>query len=200
MDPRPIDKAALAIKAFFDKLHPAELSVWQEFAQAGRIVATRKNQELHPVGGRAREIFFVLRGGVAMLLPGAEATVCTDFAFEGEFLVDYQAFLKGQASPFELRCVEACELFAMEREAFLRLTDSEPGRVFCQKIAEHLYFNKLGQQVDLLGKTAEQRYAGLLARGDQVARRAPLKLVASYLGIAPESLSRIRRRLARPLS
>ena len=44
--------------------------------------------------------------------------------------------------------------------------------------------------------TAEQRYAKLLAENSIILRKAPLKDVASYLGIAPQSLSRIRKRMA----
>lgn len=59
--------------------------------------------------------------------------------------------------------------------------------------AESSLIAKQQQQIDLLTKTAEQRYEEMMQQRPDWVRRLPQKHLASYLGITPQSLSRIRR-------
>ena len=62
-------------------------------------------------------------------------------------------------------------------------------------LTERAYMRKAQREKDLLSKTAEERYADLLStRGEYVAQ-IPVNKLAKYLGIHPESLSRIRKKL-----
>ncbi|MGL5888238.1 MAG: Crp/Fnr family transcriptional regulator, partial [Bacteroidia bacterium] len=59
--------------------------------------------------------------------------------------------------------------------------------------AESLYIHKQNQQIELLTLTAEERYKQLLQKQPEIIKRTPSKHIASYLGVTPESLSRIRK-------
>lgn len=63
--------------------------------------------------------------------------------------------------------------------------------------SESLFIHKQTQQIDLLMLTAEERYVKLLERQPEIVQRTPQKHIASYLGITPESFSRIRKKISR---
>jgi CRP-like cAMP-binding protein len=62
-------------------------------------------------------------------------------------------------------------------------------------MAESLYIRKTQRELDLLTKTAEERYKDLLEKGKTIMEEIPVNKIARYLGIHPESLSRIRANL-----
>ena len=62
--------------------------------------------------------------------------------------------------------------------------------------SESSFVEKQQQQIDLLLKTAEQRYLELLEKQPNIIRRTAQKHIASYLGITTESLSRIRKKIS----
>lgn len=61
--------------------------------------------------------------------------------------------------------------------------------------AEILYMEKSKRELSLLSMTAEQRYLNLFSEQQELIRLIPLKYIASYIGITPQALSRIRRRI-----
>lgn len=66
---------------------------------------------------------------------------------------------------------------------------------FGRLIAERLFIETAKSKNNLLTQTAEDRYLELLTHQPQIFERLPLALIASYLGIQPQSLSRIRARV-----
>ena len=62
-----------------------------------------------------------------------------------------------------------------------------------RKIAEELYLKKMKREMSLLEDTARKRYLDLMAEQPDLIRYIPQKYLASYIGIRPQSLSRIRK-------
>ena len=65
-----------------------------------------------------------------------------------------------------------------------------------QKILENYHFQKEQREIAFLTKSAEENYIDLFQKDPDLQNYIPLKYAASYLGVAPESLSRIRRKIA----
>lgn len=65
-----------------------------------------------------------------------------------------------------------------------------------RKAAEGLYIKKANREITLLTDSPEQRYLNLLRQQPKLIKHIPLKYPASYLGISPETLSRIRSRIS----
>lgn len=76
----------------------------------------------------------------------------------------------------------------------MELSKTEYGRIINQTAAENLFIHKQNQQIEILSKTAEQRYLEILDKQPHILLRTPAKYIASYLGVTPESLSRIRKK------
>ena len=61
--------------------------------------------------------------------------------------------------------------------------------------SEDLYLKKAKRELSLLNDTAEQRYLNLFTEQPHMLKHIPLKYIASYIGITPQALSRIRKRI-----
>lgn len=141
--------------------------------------------------------FFVLKGCVRCFywVDGEEKT--TDFYTELQTVVPRQHGQAGTAA-YNLACVEDSILLVgtadMEQELFASFPRFEK---LCRLLTEQL-LSQTHTALDTFKTTsAEDRYRQLLATRPGLVQRVPLQQLASYLGIRPESLSRIRRRVAK---
>ncbi|MNR23554.1 hypothetical protein D3C85_1405790 [compost metagenome] len=75
--------------------------------------------------------------------------------------------------------------------------NSHSGERIGRLIAEHQYKNRLEREMGLLSATAEERYSELMKRNPELIRKTAVKHLSTYLGIQPESLSRIRKLYSR---
>lgn len=141
--------------------------------------------------------YFVLEGCVRCyyLVDGEEKS--TSFYTEGqsfEPIRDTESNISAQ----NIDCVEACILSVsnaeMERIMFSQFPRFES---LCRKLSEELVSSKQLEFDRFKNFSPEQRYLDLLQSRPELLQRVPLGQLASYLGMKPESLSRIRRRLAK---
>ena len=70
------------------------------------------------------------------------------------------------------------------------------GNSIGRKMAEQFFVGKQKRELSLLTKTAEERYYSLFKHQPQLIKEIPLKYIASYIGITPQALSRIRSRIS----
>jgi CRP-like cAMP-binding protein len=123
--------------------------------------------------------------------------VCIDLCYEGDFFGDYMSFLFGQATALEVVVFEKSDIFRISKTNFDKLTQlSTYGDKICRFASEALFAHKQTQQIDIITKSATERYLELQTKQPQILQRTPQKYIASYLGITPQSLSRIRKEIS----
>jgi CRP-like cAMP-binding protein len=187
---------AQSFKRAFDPYFEASLAIWEAFAQRGEVVRVKKNEVIKRCGERERYFYFILEGAGGIMLFHNNNYLCIDLCYEGEFFGDYLSFLTSQPTDLEVVCFESSLLFRMNQGDFRELATTEHGIVICKAASDGLFIHKQTQQLELLTKTAEQRYLDILARQPRIVQRTPHKYIASYLGITPESFSRIRKKIS----
>ena len=107
------------------------------------------------------------------------------------------SFLIQQPTALEVITFEPTELFRISKPDFDKLTvNTDYGNKICRFASEALFVHKQIQQIDLITKTATERYQELQTKQPNIIQRTPQKYIASYLGITPQSLSRIRKEMA----
>lgn len=111
------------------------------------------------------------------------------------FFTSYNHFVNRTVSNENLHCITDCELLRIKRDdvditAKLGITQLDYS---LQILQYHLEQNKQ-RTIDLTTLTAEERYLKLLQNNPSIVKNIPLKYIASYLGIKPETLSRIRKK------
>jgi len=120
------------------------------------------------------------------------------FATEGWWASDLDSFYSGEASDQYLQAVEDTRIQWIGREDFLRLLERHPHwkEVHVTKVREAYRFT-IERMNRLRQMSAEERYRRLLEERPDLVLRIPLQQLASYLDLEPQSLSRIRARVAR---
>lgn len=186
------------LKASFDKYFEAPLEAWRQFGSLCELVEFKKNEIIKSYGQPERYGYFILSGSGGVFVWKENNYVCLDLMYEDAFFADYMALITQQPSPLETMALENSEMLRISRQNIDMLKETPIGQLIFLISAEWSYVEKQQQQIDLLLKTAEQRYMELLEKQPHIIRRTPQKHLASYLGITTQSLSRIRRKIGTP--
>lgn len=122
--------------------------------------------------------------------------VTTDFAFTGDWVNNNLSRLTNSPSAISIRAIEETEIFVIKQqdlnELYLRVPKIERlGRI----LMEYAYLKIVEQTIELQAFSAKERYENLLKKHPEIFQKVQLYHIANYLGIAPKSLSRIRKEL-----
>lgn len=156
----------------------------------------KKGELLTRNGEVCRQVSFINKGLLRMfyLVDGKE--ICTGFAKENDYLAQYDSFLTKQPSTGNIDALEDCQLINLSYDNMQALYNEEPVfQIFGRKIAEMLFISISSQTNSLLTLTPEERYRNVLRDEPFIIQRAPQYMIASYIGITPEHLSRLRKKM-----
>lgn len=146
-------------------------------------------------GDKARFIYFVKKGCLRMWLNNHGTDITTQFFFEGTAIASLESLLKDEASDYTIETIEPCSLFVMPRQDFLLLKETDASfKLWLNDIILERFFYYSKHLVSYLRTKPQQRYKELLHKHPEILQRIPQHYIASYLGITPVSLSRIRSR------
>ena len=186
---------AYRLKETFDKSYEAPLIVWERFAELCSLTTFKKNEIIKTAGATERNGYFILSGSAGVFVWKDSNYICLDLMFEEDFFGDTMSLYTGKPTPIETMALEDCEMLKISLDNVNRLKETEFGKILFLHAAETDFVNKQKQQIDLLLKTAKERYKDLLTKQPKLILRTPQKHIASYLGITTQSLSRIRKKL-----
>jgi signal-transduction protein with cAMP-binding, CBS, and nucleotidyltransferase domain len=180
------------LKKIFDPFVCLSIQVWENFEKLGTVENFTKETILKASNAREKYLNIILKGSGGNLIWNKNNFVCIDIAFENEFLCDYMSFTLQKPTPIEVRLFEDATIFRIPHQNFQQtLENGNFGEKITRLVAEASFIDKQQQQIDLLTKTAKERYIEQLQTRKGI-EKMPLKYLASYLGITPQSLSRIR--------
>ena len=130
---------------------------------------------------------------------GEEATF--EFTREGEFVADYQSFNNKVPSNQNIQAIEDCEMLIINYTDLQKIFNETPnGNLIGRRIIEHRFDIMVNQLLAIYMQDHVERYKSFMDNYSDLAQRIPQYLIASYVGVKPPSLSRIRRKFAQGLS
>ena len=172
-------------------------SEWEIIKRYFTIRTFDKKEVLLATDVICAEIFFINQGCVRTYktLNNAYEQVL-QISFEDWWVSDIASFVHNIPSNVTIEAVEYSEVLVLTKEnrdkIFLEVPAME--RLF-RFLAENAYAALQQRIFDYLAKSAEERYRDVLVQFPNISQRVPQRYIASYLGIQPQSLSRIRRRI-----
>lgn len=146
-------------------------------------------------GEIAGQMYFINSGCIRSWLNKEGREITLQFFFEEESVTALESFLNQTLSPIYIETVEACDVYVIKREDFLRSLDNERIRNWFYETAIKKLIIHGNRLISLLKNKPAERYRQLLVDHPNIIKRIPQHYVASYLGITSVSLSRIRNRL-----
>lgn len=144
-----------------------------------------------------RHVSFVNKGLLRMFYLADGREICMGFVGENEYIAQYDSFITRQPSDGNIDALEDCELINLSYQDMQDMYKAYPVfETFGRKIAEMLFIMVSSQTASLLTLSPEQRYQSLLQNQPSIVQRVPQYMIASFIGISPEHLSRIRKKMA----
>ena len=177
-------------------LSEAEQKLVKTFFSPKKI---RKKQYLLQEGNICRHLAFVEKGLLRSYNvdeKGIEHMI--HFAWEGWWMADMLSFLSNEPSTYHIDAIEDAELLLISQQDFEEMLLKVPvmERYF-RILFQNNIISKERRLISSITNSAEEKYIHLTATNPELIKRIPQQLVASYLGITPETLSRIKNKLAK---
>jgi len=156
-----------------------------------------KKGELITQYGQVEEVvYFMNTGIVEMSIKSYMTEKIIDFFFEKELFCGFTSFLTQEPTDIQILALIDCELEMITRDSLmLAYETSLEANNFGRILTEQGYIRKSNREKNLLTKTAEERYSEMFKSHSQYISYIPVNKIAKYLGIHPESLSRIRKKM-----
>ncbi|MNE32467.1 DNA-binding transcriptional dual regulator Crp [compost metagenome] len=167
---------------------------WNVFSSKLSRTTFPKKALILEKGKKEKHLSFIEKGIVRFNIPRPDYDFTFAFAFENTFFSAYDAFLTQKPCSYNIEAITDCALWQISYEELTQVYEqTSAGDRIGRKIAEDLFLKKTKREMSLLEDTATQRYLDLLSEQPLLIRYIPQKYLASYIGIRPQSLSRIRK-------
>ncbi len=162
-----------------------------------RSQTAQKNELLLSEGQTSQRTFFVSKGCVRIYFINEEGQDSTRYlAFENMFATALVSFITGQPSLEYVQAIETSEIFYITHSDFNQLRKTIPvWEEFYLKYLEKAYVNTAARLLSFTTLDATERYKQLLGKNQTVVLRLPNKIVASYINISQETLSRLKSKI-----
>lgn len=149
-------------------------------------------------GERATCVYIIQQGCLRLWLNNDGVEITNQFFVEGRVVASLESFITGQPSALYLEAIEKSTVYVLGKEQFddLLRDDAEFAAWFHEFVLQRfIYYSR--HLLSFLRDKPEARYRNLLDREPGIVQRVPQHYIASYLGITPVSLSRIKNKVLR---
>lgn len=155
-----------------------------------------KKHLLIQTGEIENHLNFIESGVARFYIPKEENDVTFNIVFDSGFLSAYDSFLLQAPATYTIETLTKTVLWQLSFNDLQAIyKETELGNLIGRQAGEELFLKKQKRELDLLHLTAEQRYLNLFSEQPQLLQKVPLKYIASYIGVTPQALSRIRKRI-----
>ncbi|WP_246343798.1 Crp/Fnr family transcriptional regulator [Adhaeribacter radiodurans] len=158
----------------------------------------RKKQYLLQGGDVCKFIAFVEKGALrSFSINDKDEEHIIQFALEGWLIADLYSFLTGEPATYNIEALENAELVLISKPAHEELLKLLPKyETYTRLQLTGAYIAMQRRLTSIISLPLEERYAGFTALYPDIVQRVPQHMIASYMGLTPETLSRVRRRMA----
>ncbi len=184
------------LQEFFNQYGTITSADLDSVSSIARKVTFKKGNFLLAEGGTCSNFHIVISGCVRLYFLNDDLDISVWFSFGGNSAIELHSYINQSSSEYFLECIEDTQVLSIPKAQLDSLCESNGAidkllRLYWQDVVQML----IGRMTSLQKYSAEERYLQLLADTDYL-NRIPQKYLASYIGVTPTSLSRIRRQVA----
>ncbi|EUJ33169.1 cyclic nucleotide-binding domain-containing protein [Listeria floridensis FSL S10-1187] len=180
----------------FAKLFPDFTIDWNEIAYLFQFIKIPAKTTLLHEGDVATNIYFVSKGALRLWNNDNGNDITVQFFFEDQVVSSFESFYLETPSNFSIESLEETELYMLRKKDLDFLLKKEPEMNVClTKFISERFMAYTHYFLSRIKESPEERYIHLIQSEPFIFDRVPNYYIASYLGITPVSLSRIRKRI-----
>jgi|SRR5690606_20274975 len=185
------------IRNYFEKSFELNDQEWEFFSSKLIKRDFPKKHILLKPGQIENYLSFIQKGIVRFYIPKENNDLTFSFAFENNFVSGYNSFLTQTPSTYYIETLTETNLWQLTYDDLQEIYQkTKIGNAIGRHASEQLFLKKIQRELSLLSETPEQRYKNLFSNQIELIKHIPLKYIASYIGVTPQALSRIRRRIS----
>ncbi len=182
------------VKNIIKKTSEIEVDQYQ-FPTFKKII--KKNEIITRFGQLEQKAYFLISGITESAIEKDGEIKIIDFAFPNNFVCSYTSFLRQEPSDIQIKAITDCEIeYFLKEDLEKAYKKSMIANQFGRYVTEYFFIKKLKRESDFLTKSAKEVYLNLIKEQPEVIKNIPINKIAKYLGIQPESLSRIRSEIS----
>jgi len=189
----------LNIREYIEETISISEEDWQFFSSKLIRRSFKKKAKILDRGDTENYISFIEKGIARFVIPkeDADKEITFGFCFENEFISAYDSFLIRKPSHYQIEALTAISMWSISY-ADLQEVYSQTiiGNLIGRLSSERLFLIKSKREQSLLNETATERYLKLFTDRPKLIKEIPLKYIASYIGVTPQALSRIRKQIS----
>lgn len=162
----------------------------------GHLKNFAAGEDLLREGDQAQSLFFIQQGAVRLWHNDDGRDITLQFFFEDEAVASFESFYLQEPSLFAITAIEPTTALVIDGKVLRHRLETDPAMIsaFTDHIA-HRFIDYMRYFLNRIEQSPETRYRSLLASDPALVKRVPQYELATYLGITPVSLSRIRNRV-----
>jgi CRP-like cAMP-binding protein len=187
------------LKRTIEKITPLSDSEWSCIKSAFTPLKVPANTLLTSIGETERKVYFVVEGILRLLCHNLKDEEVTIFLFrENLFASSYPSFVTQTPGNQALQTVTDCSLLSIDKQSLEKLFRDVPKmNTIARIVADQRFINSQSIFTSQITYTPQERYVQFEKNHGDLLLRVPHHIIASFLGITPVSMSRIRKRLTR---
>ena len=161
-----------------------------------KVVTYKKVEHVLSEGEVCYNLGFINKGIFRYYIEQEGEEKTYNFAKEGDFICNYESFIKQISSRKHIQAIEESEVLVISKDDLDRFyADVTDGNYFGRVHMQQVYAETVRQLIEQYTESPEARYLKFLKNHADLNQRIPQYYIASYVGVKPQSLSRIRKRL-----
>lgn len=170
---------------------------WEIYSAKNVRKEYKKKELILNEGEVENYLSFVEKGTARLFFVKQHKELTTRFVFKHQYLTAYDSFLQRSPSRCSIEALTDTVVWQIHYDDLQEVYKTSPvGNLIGRLTVESIYLEKSSKEFSYLSESAEERYLKLMKEQPDLFKLIPLRHIATYLGITPQALSRIRRRIS----
>lgn len=190
-----LTKLKKELDSFYDV--PGSDEDWEQFSKHLELRKYKKKDFILKQGETEKCIYLVQQGIVRLFTEKEKKEYTFHFSFSNDFITSYDSLINQAASEVSIQAVTNTYIYVIDFEKMKEFVENQKtaSQVY-QKSLENSMLKTSQRQLSLLINSPKELYLEMLEKEPHLVQQIPLKYLASYMGITPQALSRIRKQIS----
>ncbi|CAM1344322.1 Crp/Fnr family transcriptional regulator [Tenacibaculum amylolyticum] len=155
-------------------------------------VTIKRNEYLVTQGEIKTDLYLVIEGSLRVFIDNEEEEHTIRFGYKNSIITALDCFLTEKPTSFFIQTLKKCTLKRISKARFTEVINaSEAHKKVWELMLQSFVYQQIEREIDLITYAPQKRFERVLKRSPQVFQEIPLKYIASYLRMTPETVSRI---------